>query len=353
MLSATPCSSSRPARARCGEGQCRCRKLLEKTCGLPLMATAFSAHSFSFVPLPPAVRITSKNLNTVSISSPFRHTSGRTLSVAFRTLGAPRNSRKSFGFALKVAETDPKTINGNGESAETNDSKRLTGQNSNLKFLTESYKKAILDGDEKTVSEIEASIYILEKEMNELYIKTAKLTSEIASAKDKFLRINADLKNFRKSTEKDMLSFTADIRAEVVEHLLPLIDNFERAKHQTKPETEREKKIDSSYQGIYKQFVEIMRSMRVSVVETVGRPFDPSIHEAIAREESNQFKSGIVMQELRRGFYLCDQVLRPAIVKVSTGPRSEKGDSVNVNCEEQPALETENSEETVSTSSVS
>lgn len=59
-----------------------------------------------------------------------------------------------------------------------------------------------------------------------------------------------------------------------------MVDSFERAKQQIKPETEKEKQIDTSYQGIYKQFVEIMRSMQVAVVPTVGKPFDPKVSES-------------------------------------------------------------------------
>lgn len=67
----------------------------------------------------------------------------------------------------------------------------------------------------------------------------------------------------------------------MIESLLPLVDSFERAKQQLKPETEKEKKIDTSYQGIYKQFVEIMRSLQVVAVATVGKPFDPAVCKAL------------------------------------------------------------------------
>ncbi|XP_065853911.1 uncharacterized protein [Euphorbia lathyris] len=79
-----------------------------------------------------------------------------------------------------------------------------------------------------------------------------------------------------------------------------------------------EKKIDTSYQGIYKQFVEIMRSMRVGSVATVGKPFDPLLHE------SEEYKEGIIIQAFRRGFRLGDRLLRPAMVKVSAGPGKKK-----------------------------
>lgn len=105
----------------------------------------------------------------------------------------------------------------------------------------------------------------------------SNLKAEIASGKEKYIRLQADFDNFRKRSEKERLNIRSDAQGEVIESLLPMVDNFERAKQQIKPETEKEKKIDASYQGIYKQFVEIMRSLRVTVVATVGKPFDPTV----------------------------------------------------------------------------
>lgn len=106
------------------------------------------------------------------------------------------------------------------------------------------------------------------------------LSTEITSGKEKYIRLQADFDNFRKRSEKERLTIRSDAQGEVIESLLPMVDNFERAKQQLKLETEKEQKIDASYQGIYKQFVEIMRNLRVAVVATVGKPFDPSVSES-------------------------------------------------------------------------
>ncbi|KAH7680937.1 GrpE nucleotide exchange factor protein [Dioscorea alata] len=189
-----------------------------------------------------------------------------------------------------------------------------------MKTLVQAYKKAILDGDEKSAYEVEAAICIMENEKNDLSLKLSEMLAEITTGKDKLLRLKADFENFRKRSENDRITFTSDFQGDVIENLLPIVDSFEKARQQIKPETEKEKKIDTSYQGIYKQFVEVMRYLGVAVIATVGKPFDPSIHEAVGREESQEIRAGIVMQELRRGFVLGEKLLRPATVKVSTGP---------------------------------
>ncbi|KAL5777092.1 hypothetical protein ACOSP7_010018 [Xanthoceras sorbifolium] len=195
---------------------------------------------------------------------------------------------------------------------------------SNLKKFIEAYKGAIFDGDEKTISDIEARICVLENEKNELLQKVSTLSAEITSGKEKLIRLQADFDNFRKRVEKERLTIRSDAQGEVIESLLQMVDSFERVKQQIKPKAEMEKKIDISYQGIYKQFVEIMKSLQVAAVPTVGKPFDPALHEAIAREDSEEFKEGIIIQEFRRGFLLGDRILRPATVKVSAGPGKNK-----------------------------
>ncbi|XP_074279525.1 uncharacterized protein LOC141604874 [Silene latifolia] len=220
-----------------------------------------------------------------------------------------------------------------GEIEDTGEKKKWES----VETLTRFYKEAILAGDFHTVAEIETAFYRLETENSELVDKISTMSEEITAGKERYIRLQADFDNFRKRSEKEKLSVRSDAQGEVIESLLPMVDNFERAKQQLKPETDREKQIDTSYQGIYKQFVEIMRSLRVSVVATVGKPFDPTFHEAIAREESEEFKEGIVSQEFRRGFILGDRLLRPAMVKVSSGIKKPNSTEQPTSSREQPA----------------
>ncbi|XP_020578469.1 uncharacterized protein LOC110023404 [Phalaenopsis equestris] len=184
----------------------------------------------------------------------------------------------------------------------------------------ELYKEALANNDQSKVAEIEAYFQSIEDERSSLENNVASLSDELAVEKDRVLRISADFDNFRKRTERERLSLMENVQGEVVENLLPVLDNFERAKDQIKVETEGEEKINSSYQSIYKQFMEILTSIGVVAIETVGNAFDPMLHEAIMREESAEFEEGIIVQEFRKGFKLGERLLRPAMVKVSAGP---------------------------------
>ncbi|XP_057974100.1 uncharacterized protein LOC131162021 [Malania oleifera] len=322
------------------------------------MATCLPSHSF-FTPrlsAPPQRSSKTLVLKTPALQ-PLHHFPLCRPLTEFPLLNfSPVANRRCFNVPLAAEEPSPFTIDeaersqngaktsesetekeGSQNDAKTSESKMRPGHLSSLKTLTEAYKEAIIDGDEKTIAEIEAMIYTLENEKNDLAQKVSTLSSEITSGKDKYLRLQADFDNFRKRSEKERLTTRTDAKGEVIESLLLMVDNFERAKQQIKPETEKEKNIDTSYQGIYKQFVEIMKSLNVSAVETVGKPFDPSLHEAMAREESQEFREGIVIQEFRRGFFLGDRLLRPAMVKVSAGPGRKKTTSGAEKSDGQPA----------------
>ncbi|KAG8493922.1 hypothetical protein CXB51_011258 [Gossypium anomalum] len=285
------------------------------------MAASFSNHSllpphFSASSLKPSkhTHIASSPVQFLyqrpRFSKPFSGVSPSNLSFPLNSKNCPQ--RWTFKASLSAQE-----------SARTENVKASAGEDfPSLKAMIRVYREALLNGDDRIVSEIESRISILENEKNGLEKQVLELSAEITSGKEKYIRLQADFDNYRKRSEKERLTARSDAKGEVMESLLPMVDSFERAKQQIKPETEKEKKIDTSYQGIYKQFVEIMRSLQVAVVPTVGKPFDPSLHEAIAREESQEFKEGIIIQEFRRGFLLGDRLLRPAMVKVSSGPGS-------------------------------
>ncbi|KAG0472327.1 hypothetical protein HPP92_016873 [Vanilla planifolia] len=106
----------------------------------------------------------------------------------------------------------------------------------------EAYKEALADNDQSKVSEIEAFLQSIEDEKTSLEEKVASLSEEFLVEKDRILRISADFDNFRKRTEREKLSLVDNVRCEVLENLLPVLDNFERAKTQIKVETEGKKR---------------------------------------------------------------------------------------------------------------
>ncbi|XP_057437797.1 uncharacterized protein LOC130729960 isoform X2 [Lotus japonicus] len=174
-----------------------------------------------------------------------------------------------------------------------------------LLLLLQSYKEALVNNDEVKVAELESSLKSFEDEKVGLEGKIASLSEELSVAKDRILRIGADFDNFRKRTERDRLSLVSNAQGEVVESLLPVLDNFERAKAQIKVETEAEEKISNSYQSIYKQFIEILTSLGVEPVETVGKFFDPLARKPVGS------KFNRVLDEISQTLYqVCSGFLK-------------------------------------------
>ncbi|XP_059647250.1 uncharacterized protein LOC132293696 isoform X2 [Cornus florida] len=155
--------------------------------------------------------------------------------------------------------------------------------------LLQSYKEALVSNNESKVVEIEGFLISIEEEKTDLERKVATLSEEMLYEKERILRISADFDNFRKRTDRERLSLVTNAQGEVVENLLPVLDNFERAKLQIKVETEGEEKISNSYQSIYKQFVEILVSLGVVPVETIGKPFDPMVSFRVGLKFSRVF----------------------------------------------------------------
>ncbi|GFZ09375.1 co-chaperone GrpE family protein [Actinidia rufa] len=293
-----------------------------------------------------------KQLATASVSlRPIQTFPNR--SLIFHT---PRSSTKFYHRLLKLLpfasygettgideeeEVQESEIQDNSDGAVAVEDNGNSGDSGNAKeptlaiiALLKSYKEAIARNDESKVAEIESILKSIEDEKIELESKVAVLSEELSNEKPRILRISADFDNFRKRTERERLSLVTNAQGEVVESLLPVLDNFERAKAQIKVETEGEEKINKSYQSIYKQFVEILESLGVVPVETIGKPFDPMASSQVGskfirtldelnqtlRKACSEYDEDIIVEQYRQGFKLGDRLLRPSMVKVSAGP---------------------------------
>jgi molecular chaperone GrpE len=146
------------------------------------------------------------------------------------------------------------------------------------------------------------------------------LKSQLDERTSQYMRIAADFENFRKRTQKEKEEQEQQVKCATIKELLPVVDNFERARAQIKPQTDAEMNIHKSYQGVYKQLVDAMKKIGVSPMRSEGKEFDPNLHEAVMREPSSEQPEGTVLEELVRGYMLGERVLRHAMVKVAAAP---------------------------------
>ena len=161
----------------------------------------------------------------------------------------------------------------------------------------------------------EARLVQLEQEHSSLREEHETLSSQ-------YMRIAADFDNFRKRQSRDQDDLRLQLKCTTLSEILPVVDNFERARQQLEPEGEEAQALHRSYQGLYKQLVDVLKQLGVAPMRVVGQVFDPTLHEAVLREPSDQHAEDVIVEELQRGYHLNGRVLRHALVKVSMGPGS-------------------------------
>ena len=147
-----------------------------------------------------------------------------------------------------------------------------------------------------------------------------QLEKEYETLNSQYMRIAADFDNFRKRQSRDQDDLKIQLTCTTLSEILPVVDNFERARQQLNPEGEEAQALHRSYQGLYKQLVEVLKQLGVAPMRVVDQTFDPTLHEAVMREPSDEKAEDIVIEELQRGYHLNGRVLRHALVKVSMGP---------------------------------
>jgi len=153
--------------------------------------------------------------------------------------------------------------------------------------------------------------------------KILTLEAELAQAKakaaenyDHLLRLQADFDNYRKRTQKEKVELIKYASERVVGELLPVLDNFERAASSAKVNPD----FTAFSQGvdmIFRQLQTALSKEGLKVMEAIGQPFDPNLHEAVLRVDSEEHPENTVVEEIQKGYYLKEKVLRPCMVKVS------------------------------------
>ena len=167
------------------------------------------------------------------------------------------------------------------------------------------------------------------------------LKAEHETLQSQYMRIAADFDNFRKRQSRDQDDLRQQLVCSTLSEILPVVDNFERARQQLNPEGEEAQALHRSYQGLYKQLVEVLKQQGVARMEVVGQEFDPTLHEAVLREESTEHPEDVVTEELQRGYHLNGRVLRHAMVKVSMGPGPSEAESTADQTTDQDQSQTE------------
>ena len=145
--------------------------------------------------------------------------------------------------------------------------------------------------------------------------KQDALKEKVEELEDRVKRQMAEFDNFRKRTDKEKTAMFETGAKSVIEKILPVVDNFERGLA-TIPEEEKGNGFADGMQMIYKQLMTELENMEVKPIPAVGEEFNPEFHNAVMQVESEEFESGVIAQELQKGYTYRDSVVRHSMVAV-------------------------------------
>ena len=145
--------------------------------------------------------------------------------------------------------------------------------------------------------------------------KQEALKQRVEELEDRVIRQMAEFDNFRKRTEKEKAAMFETGARSIIEKILPVVDNFERGLSSI-PEEEKGSGFADGMQMIYKQLMSELEKLEVKPIEAVGKEFDPVYHNAVMQVESEEYESGVVAQELLKGYTYREAVVRHSMVGV-------------------------------------
>lgn len=144
----------------------------------------------------------------------------------------------------------------------------------------------------------------------------ATAQAEAEDYKDRWMRSQAEFANARKRMEKQRLDAYGNATANVIDKLLPIVDDFERAMENLPVEIQENSWLEG-IQLVQRKLSATLDTFNVTPIEAVGQPFDPNMHEAITQEVTDAYESGMVCRVLQTGYKIGDRVIRPSLVVVA------------------------------------
>lgn len=177
-------------------------------------------------------------------------------------------------------------------------------------------EKAV-EAEETVLEEAKETEEVSQEETKKGFFKKKKdkKDEKIEELNDRLMRQMAEFENFRKRSEKEKSQMFEIGAKDVVEKILPVVDNFERGLA-TISEEDKENAFVQGMEQIYRQFITALEAAGVKAIEAEGREFDPNFHNAVMHEDDDSMGENMVAQELQKGYMYRDSVVRHSMVKV-------------------------------------
>jgi len=185
------------------------------------------------------------------------------------------------------------------------------------------YKESQTDSDKKEEQKPDNPAQLTElTDIDMISSKVVELENSINQYKDQLLRKAAEFENYKKRVENDSSNIIRFANEDLIEKLLPVLDDFERSFDALKDISSERESFIKGVEMIYNKFKRVLDLQGVKPFEVIGKPFDPELHDALLQMPSADHPPHTVMQEVQKGYLLNDRVIRHAKVIVSTEPQS-------------------------------
>jgi molecular chaperone GrpE len=186
--------------------------------------------------------------------------------------------------------------------------------------------------DDKAKAAVEAEEFFDPEtaDRDALLLRIKELEGRLEQAEERVLRTAADAENFKKRLQREKEEQTRYANETFMRELLPVIDNLERAVQHSADAPNQEGLVDGLNMTL-KGFFDTLARFGCTVIEAIGKTFDPNFHEAVSQEESSKVEPNTVLKELQKGYMLKERLLRPAMVIVSKPPSEAERDTRDQN----------------------
>ena len=162
------------------------------------------------------------------------------------------------------------------------------------------------------VKELEAKLNAKQEEAEETY--------------DRLLRVSAEFDNYKKRSTRELEDFRKFANQSLLKEMLSVVDNLELAIHSADENQTHESSLKAGLDLTHREILRVFEKFQVTLIESKGEAFDPTYHEAVMQEETDEFPENTVITEMQKGYLIHDRLLRPAMVVVAK-PKTKPSDS--------------------------
>ncbi|MDX2440451.1 MAG: nucleotide exchange factor GrpE [Desulfobacterales bacterium] len=146
-------------------------------------------------------------------------------------------------------------------------------------------------------------------------LETAK--QEAKETHDRFLRVSAEFENYKKRSTREMDDFRKYSNQSLIKEMLAVVDNLERALNSSNGNSSIDKCMADGVNLTLKEILKVFEKFNVKPIESIGQPFDPTFHQAMMQEETDEHPENTIITELQKGYMIHDRLLRPSMVVVA------------------------------------